>query len=565
MPRPALGPQPPTIFSLKLNFYSHLCMAQEFNLTEQYQFLPKYLPIIASDAPNRLLWGGIRSGKTFQALMVGLFSYALRFEKCDILVLRRNYSQLEAGGMKDFTTIIPRDSYNNPPSSNNQRVTLKNGSSVVFGHMATGKDKDIMQYLGSAYPFILVDECGEFSPEAWELLSSRNTINPGCIPDAKASCGGCGRPEECGYACMPSPSIWGCTNPAGPHWGFYKSVFVDKVPWNPPEGTRKDVKGAYWVKEYDTWRCVYDPDRYAECHTTPLDNPPMLLRDPQLVARLKSMPKHMQDKYLWGLAGKVEGQFFDCFSEAAHVINLRADPDQIIWGEYQNCWGGWDWGQGHYNTVYFFTRVLHETLSGHKSKILCFREVVERNKTDVEMADIVRKAARHPLTGAPLHIRSIFFSHEKFNRQLEAQSPAVQFSKLLQARSLPALTPASRDRVSSAAYMYNTIKKGELIITDNCQEIIRAIPSLLVASNLNDVYKPDGVNKFDDCYDGFRYGLYGMATDNPQPRALKELERINSITDPFCKSLAIYKQIKDKARKQSPGYSNKEAPWMDKI
>jgi hypothetical protein len=66
-------------------------------------------------------------------------------------------------------------------------ATLTNGSRVVFGHCQNNKDRDIEQYLGQAYPAILVDECGQFSPDAWMMLYSRNTINASCQPDEKAT------------------------------------------------------------------------------------------------------------------------------------------------------------------------------------------------------------------------------------------------------------------------------------------------------------------------------------------------------------------------------------------
>jgi len=64
---------------------------------------------------------------------------------------------------------------------------------------------------------------------------------------------------------------------------------------------------------------------------------------------------------LLGLDGIFDGQFFDVFSEDYHVINLREDPEAIIWQHYQPVWGSQDWGMGHHNAAYLFTKALVQT------------------------------------------------------------------------------------------------------------------------------------------------------------------------------------------------------------
>src|SRR5208283_2573633 len=70
---------------------------------------------------------------------------------------------------------------------------------ILVHNCQNNKMRDIEQYLGQAYPAILVDEAGQFSPDAWMMLYSRNIVNASCKPD--------------GHGNLPLPCIWGCSNP----------------------------------------------------------------------------------------------------------------------------------------------------------------------------------------------------------------------------------------------------------------------------------------------------------------------------------------------------------------
>lgn len=183
------------------------------NWTLVFQFQPKQLELLKNVmrdgkvyvqpvATQCLSVGGIRSGKTCGWLMYFIKHYCMAFSRCDILILRRTFKELESGAIADFKTFMPPELYDYDQTKH--VATLTNGSRVVFGHCQNNKDRDIEQYLGQAYPAILVDECGQFSPDAWMMLYSRNTINASCQPDEKGN--------------FPIPCIVGCTNPLGPFY-----------------------------------------------------------------------------------------------------------------------------------------------------------------------------------------------------------------------------------------------------------------------------------------------------------------------------------------------------------
>jgi len=45
----------------------------------------------------------------------------------------------------------------------------------------------------------------------------------------------------------------GCTNPIGPSTNSIVTVFVQKEPWEKPEGAQKDSNDIWWVKEAGEW------------------------------------------------------------------------------------------------------------------------------------------------------------------------------------------------------------------------------------------------------------------------------------------------------------------------
>ena len=503
-------------------------------------------------AEQNLSVGGIRSGKTCGWLMFFVMHYCLKWKNCNLLVLRRTFKELEQGAITDFKTFMPAELYEYDQTKH--VATLINGSKVVFGHCQNNKERDIEQYLGQAYPAILVDECGQFSPDAWMMLSSRNIVNVSCEADE--------------YGNLPRPAIVGCTNPLGPHYEYYRTLFVTKEPWDKADGARKDnTNGTWWEEINGEWHLIYDPIRYAYQRSTILDNEILQKRDPGLIDRLMAMPKAKRDKILYGLDGVAEGQYFDCWDETYHKINLRETPDAIIWQEHQPVWVGQDWGMGHANTVYFFTKALVKNSVGddYRLKTVCFSEaVVTGGKTMQELVTIINSKCHLP-NGTPIKPKAIYFSHEKFSRQMEARSPANEYSRALREVGLPPVTSATRDRVSSASLMYNMLKKGDLVILDNCKEIILAIPSLMRDPDvLDDVLKVDA--KGDDCYDGFRYGLYGHLGARKKPSESVSQDRIKELTktDPLAAHFYRMKMQAEAAKKTICFVQPEQPVWVGK-
>jgi hypothetical protein len=522
---------------------------------------------IVLKAPQCLEVGGQRSGKTVGKLMHGILEYCLRFRRCDILVLRRTIAELD-NIIQDMITFLPPEETGFYSLNRSTRiVTFNNGSRIVYAGCANDTERDIEKYLGQAFPYIQVSECAQFSAEIWDRLALRNLVNSGC--------------EEDEHGNLPIPRIVGDTNPIGAHWDFYYRRFVKKEPWEKTEGMRQDKEGRWWSPEAGEWICRYDPQDYAYNHTTILDNKEYQKRHPEMISQLNQMPKAKREIFLLGRMDSVAGQYFDCWAPDLHVIHLREDPEAVRWQPWQPVIGGQDWGVGHANAFYLFTRALVRVspTAEYKPRVICFREVAPETVglTSREFADLIDAACYYPrlpddhpqyqiVSGKRCKVAAIAFSHEKFNRQMEQHSPADDYSRLLRTYGLPPVSRATTDRIGSAGYMYNELKMGRLCILDSCQAIIQAIPTLQRdPKKLDDVLKTDA--KGDDRYDAFRYGLYMMFKERGMPEDLKKQIEIDKMakTNPFGAHFARLKEAAEK-KKRGETFTQKEIPhWQTKL
>jgi hypothetical protein len=545
------------------------------DLTKKWQPTDKQREIETLIASQRVLRGGIRSGKTAGAIMHDVQYGLLRYPKCNMLVVRKTFAELKAGPIEDFREHCPPELYSYHQTDH--VATFFNGSRLVFGHCKHGKEEDVQIYLGTAYPYIILDECAQLSPEAWNLLMSRNTVNPECMPDTTQPCGGCGDPQTCGYPCLPVPHITGCTNPFGDYWLWYKSMFVDHEPYEVPEGARKDRNGRYWIlTEYAEPQLVYNPDDYATIKSTVLDNPHALRKDPGIIDRLNKLPPHMRDLMLLGYDEGGTGQYFQgSFTEESNVIDLKADPEAVIWEPWQPVFGGWDWGlSSSWNALYFFTQAQVKTKVVDKKtgtfsyeyrrKIVCFKEYVVKDKLAREVANIVASTLKYP-DGTPVEkVAWIAFSHEKFARSVEEHSPADIVSQELTNVGLCPVTRGTTNRIGRATLMFQKLAHRELVILRHqCPEIIKAIPNLMSDPDLPlDVKKPKSASKIDDCYDGFSLGLYAFVNPTGKPGDMREQEYLDDL-DPVARH---FRKWGNTIKRQKVGTAPKHRPlWQDRL
>ena len=474
--------------------------------------------IRASDARNRLRVGGTGSSKSSDAMMDGVVNYLLSWSGCYGLILRRTMDDLRMANIPDFKAYVPDSLYKFNEST--AIATFYNGSKLFFSHMTNFSLKDLEGYQSASFPWIFIDECGAFPGEVWTFMQTRNRVNPQCLPNEQGQ--------------FPRPVMMGACNPIGAHWGWYLSMFREKKPDELPEGSRKDKHGRWWSPRGADWRLEYDPFEWDYVHSTIMDNPHMLAKDPDIVARLNALPAGQREKLLDGYMDSMVGQYFDCFDPAFDVINLRDDPDAIIWEYWQPRWLGWDWGRAHWNVVCWFTKARVRRAGGeYHTCIVQYRESVQKGLDHIQMADEVERLTKMGLPNTRsterngTDYRAAYFSHEKFAKTLEPEEQQAKLSKALMDRGLAGLTKGTRDRVGRATLGYNLIKRREIVILDSCTETIRALPQCVRdEEKLEDVLKVE--TKADDVYDAWSMGLFGMLGGGTKPQEEIDREKVEA-------------------------------------
>ena len=146
---------------------------------------------------------------------------------------------------------------------------------------------------------------------------------------------------------------------------------------------------------------------------------------------------------------------------------------------------------------------------------------------------------------------------------MDTHAPVVEYSKELRRLGQCAASRGTQDRIGSASLMYNLLKNGELVILDHCRDIILAIPNLMRnPDNLDDVLKTD--TRGDDCYDGFRLGLYGMLSTKGRP-VEDEINEHAKTLDPLAAHFYKMKALAEVVGKNEPFLQLDMPVWRGKM
>ncbi len=510
-----------------------------------YQPFPHQANLHRSPAHNLLGIGGFGSGKSTYLLGEATF-VCLENAGADVLLLRRDYPELEKGLIHDFKEMIPEELY----KYNDQKhiVTWFNGSKIFFGHLQEsrtaqgyGNERALSQYLSSAFVFIGIDEMAQFSYSAYVFLSSgRNRINRGCQPSAD------GR--------MPIPRMGGATNPMGPGFGWIKRLWIDQKPVTQMGETQKGDDGRYYQTE-STGKvvCVYDPADYYYMHSTILDNPAQLQKDPGYIERLQKMPPALRQKALYGDLNTIAGTYFQNFSYERNVMSLPRDHELIRFEEWQPRWISMDWGLAHQTSVHWHTKAwVKDPLDNDnwKMRVITYRE---KQLNDAGYSQLCQAVADMTPDSERPKLRYIFMSPDRFRRS--EHDPAHLISDEMTANfrrlGMPSVSRAYDRRADGAVFMYNLIESGDWIILDACPILIRSIETRIRDDkDLEDVLKTD--DELDDAYDDARYGLVSMLREKDKPEEVKLAEKLQSIPDHTSRMMYAYEQMNKKDESKRP-------------
>jgi phage terminase large subunit len=256
----------------------------------------------ACSAPN-IWYGGAAGGGKSHGLRWHGYINCMRRKGLKVLLLRRQFTELEQTHILEIPTEIPADvaSYHGTL----HRLTFKStGSFIQFGHAHT--DKAVRSYLSTAWDLILIDEGSEFTPRMLSLLQSR------------------ARTKLAGIR----PQMVIASNPGGEAHLWLVSRFITK---------KVDVKEDG----------NYKPDDYVFIQSLVGDNQ---YNDAFYVDRLRSMSEADREAFLFGNMDAFAGQYFREWSKTEHVIQKTAfgygapgDEGSLLedWFEVE---AGMDWG-----------------------------------------------------------------------------------------------------------------------------------------------------------------------------------------------------------------------------
>lgn len=492
---------------------------------EFYKPWPKQDALHTSPATNLLGIGGNGSGKS--AFLLGEAIYVcIEFPGADCLLIRKNWKELEKGLILDLKNTLPKSLYN----YNDQKhlVTFPgNGSHIFFGYCKSGNERDLAQYLSSAFVFIGVDEMGQLSYSAFDFLRSRNRINKGCKPNKNGE--------------WPVPRIGGATNPMGPGYGWIKKLWIDQKPVS-QMGETEQMGEKYYAEVHGEKVCVYNPAEYKYVHSTVMDNPAQLEKDPQYLDKLMKLAPALRNKALYGDLNSMAGAYFSNFSPDRHVMNRAADKELYEFQSWQPRWMGGDWGLAHFSAMYWCTeaRFRWSVDSPWVTKKCVYRELVV-NETGLD--ELCRLIDFNTPQSERSMMKRFFLSPERFARDDDpdfARTVAGRMGTVLHGYGLPKPERANDARVDGAQFLWNLLEKDELVVFDDCPGLINALEVVVRddPKNLEDVKKTDGQE--DDCYDGARYAIVTPFKPRAKPQEIVFQERLAGIEDPMAARFYSY-------------------------
>jgi hypothetical protein len=244
------------------------------------------------------LYGGAAGGGKTDALIYGLLRQT-NHPQYRGLFLRQSFPQLRE--------VIDRAHALFPQLGADWRATemryhFPSGGTIEFGYCETMADT--ARYQGQEFTCISYDELGQCPDEnVWTFLMSRNrTTAEGLYKQMRAS-----------------------ANPGGRGHSWLKRRFVDFCP----------VDGSSVIDPRTGLTRSYVPARVA-------DNPTLMARDPEYVARLRALPDVMRKQLLDGDWNAGAGLYFGELTEDVHLMRgkFALEPWWPVWGSF-------DWGFAH--------------------------------------------------------------------------------------------------------------------------------------------------------------------------------------------------------------------------
>lgn len=216
-------------------------------------------------------YGGARGGGKSWSIQRKAPMGAYQYPGIRILILRREYGDMENSIIAPMLKILPVDTYQYNKSEH--MITFFNGSTIKFGNMPGYGAAVEGKYQGQEYDWLFIDEATQFLESEFRGLAAivRGTNN---IPKR----------------------VYLTCNPGGPGHFWVKRLFVD----------RNFKKGE-------------DPKDYVFIKATVDDNKDLKEANPDYIKQLDLLPEDIRRAHRYGDWNALAGVYFDEFTDGIHT------------------------------------------------------------------------------------------------------------------------------------------------------------------------------------------------------------------------------------------------------
>ena len=218
-----------------------------------------------------IAYGGARGGGKTHVLRLKALMGALAYPGIRILIIRREYPELEQSIIIPMQKLVPAElaSYNGTM----RMFFFANGSIIKFGHYGP---KDELEYQGQEYDWIFMDEATQFTEYQFRVLGA-------CLRGATK---------------IPRRMYLTC-NPGGVGHQWVKRLFITRD-YRPEDDER--------------------PEDYTFIPATVEDNPQLMEASPDYVRSLNMLPEDIRRAHRYGDWDALAGTFFPEVTRKTHVI-----------------------------------------------------------------------------------------------------------------------------------------------------------------------------------------------------------------------------------------------------
>lgn len=255
--------------------------AQETILAETFPKQEEFLAAVFSGQYNEILYGGaIRGGKTFAGI-IALLLLCKKYPGSKWAIVRDSLPTLKRTTIPSFWKVCPK-SFVQEYHQGDQRVTMRNGSQILFFPENFVDDKELNRWKGLEVNGFLLEEVNELQKAARDKAIERagsHVIRGGQTP---------------------KPLLLMTCNPAN---NWVKSEYYDT--WK--EGTLKPNQ-------------LYIPSRIWDNPHIPAD----------YIENLKSLPRYEYEVFVegkWDIQVRTGGEFYKQFNIDRHVAEVDYRPE----------------------------------------------------------------------------------------------------------------------------------------------------------------------------------------------------------------------------------------------